>query len=66
MTKYKIIRMYYEGGRRTIDKGLTLKEARAHCTDPETSSSTCTNYAGRKRTERMGAWFDGYLTFRGY
>lgn len=26
----------------------------------ETSSSTCTSAVGRKRTERYGAWFDGY------
>jgi hypothetical protein len=46
--------------KRTIKTGLTLEEAQAHCRDPETSSSTCTSYAGRKRTERKGPWFDGY------
>jgi len=57
---YKIVRSYFEGGRRTIETGLTLEEAQAHCQDPETSSSTCTSYAGRNRTKRMGKWFDGY------
>lgn len=45
---------------RTIAKGLTLEEAQAHCADPETSSSTCTSAAGRRRTKRHGRWFDGY------
>ena len=40
--------------------GLTLEEAQAHCNDPETSSSTCTKSAGRKRTKTYGPWFDGY------
>ena len=57
---YKIVRMYFEGGRRTITKGLTLEEAQAHCQDPETSSSTCTNSTGKWRTKHMGDWFDGY------
>jgi hypothetical protein len=34
---YKIVRMYFKGGRRTIKSGLTLEEAQAHCKDPETS-----------------------------
>lgn len=58
--KYKIIRMYQQGGRRTINTGLTLEQAQEHCGDPETSSSTCTKAAGKARTRRMGPWFDGY------
>ncbi len=57
---YKIVRIYQAGGRRTIEKDLTLEEAQEHCSDPETSSSTCTTSAGRKRTRERGAWFDGY------
>lgn len=59
---YAIKRFYCArpGHARTIARGLTLKEAQAHCADPETSSSTCTKPAGRARTRRMGAWFDGY------
>jgi hypothetical protein len=52
--------MYFKGGRRTIETGLTLEQAQKHCSDPETSSSTCTKSAGKARTKRMGAWFDGY------
>jgi hypothetical protein len=60
MQKYKIVRMYFKGGKRTIETGLTLEQAQKHCSDPETSSSTCTKSAGKARTKRMGAWFDGY------
>jgi hypothetical protein len=57
---YKIVRMYFRGGRRTIETGLTLEQAQAHCGNPETSSSTCTKATGRRRTKQMGPWFDGY------
>ncbi len=59
---YRIVRFYRKGSRRrrVIDRGLTLEEARAHCSNPETSSSTCTSAAGRKRTKELGDWFDGY------
>jgi len=59
-TRYKVVRMYFKGGRRTILSNLTLEQAQAHCQDKETSSSTCTKSAGKARTRRMGAWFDGY------
>ncbi len=58
--KYKVVRMFFKGGKRTIQTGLTLEEAQAHCKDPETSSSTATSYVARKRTKERGAWFDGY------
>lgn len=57
---YRIVRHYFNGGKRTIRTGLSLIQAQAHCNDPETSSSTCTTAAGRARTHRMGPWFDGY------
>ena len=59
---YKIVRMYFNDNyrRRTIKQGLTLEEAQAWCKDPETSSSTCTEKKGLKRTEKYGQWFDGY------
>ena len=57
---YKIIRFYFNGGSRTIKTGLTLEEARAHCNDPETSSSTCTRPDRKRITRRNGPWFDGY------
>ena len=60
---YKIVRLYgvfAKHGKRTIDSGLTLEQAQAHCQDPETSSTTATKYKGRKLTERYGVWFDSY------
>lgn len=59
---YRIIRFYRDTypRRRTIDTGLTLAQAQAHCNDPETSSSTATGKTARARTRRLGAWFDGY------
>ncbi len=64
MDTYKIVRHYFNctPNRRTIDRGLTLEEAQAHCHDPETSSSTCTNATGRRRTRNLGKWFDGYTS----
>ena len=59
--KYKIVRMYFKGSKpRTINTGLTLEQVQAHCQNPETSSSTCTKSAGKARTKRYVAWFDGY------
>ena len=60
--RYQIIRMYKEARikRRVIETGLTLEQAQAHCSDPETSSSTCTSSIGRTRTKGLGQWFDGY------
>lgn len=59
---YKVIRFYFNrpGQRRTILTGLTEEQAQRHCSDPETSSSTCKGSAGKRRTRRMGPWFDGY------
>ena len=61
-TTYKIVRMYKEAriNSRTIRRGLTLSEAQAHCKDPETSSSTATSRDAKRRTARLGEWFDGY------
>jgi hypothetical protein len=59
---YRIVRFYESANirRRTIATPLTLEQAKAHCSDPETSSSTCTKAAGKARTKRLGRWFDGY------
>ena len=57
---YKIVRHYFKGGRRTIATRLTLAEAQAHCHNPETSSKTATSYIAKRRTRKMGPWFDGY------
>ena len=58
--RYKIVRMYFRGGRRVIRTGLTLAEAQEHCRDPETSSKTCKKAANVRRTAHRGPWFDGY------
>lgn len=57
---YRIVRHYERGGRRTIERGLSLDEAQAHCSNPETSSRTATGGAARRVTRRNGPWFDGY------
>lgn len=60
--KYSIVRMFARAhySNKIIHKGLTLEEARTHCHDSETSSSTCTGKAGKAVTKRNGEWFDGY------
>lgn len=67
---YKIVRHFFNGGsmgprggsfKRTIRTGLTLEEAQAHCSDPESSSRTAKSSKARARTRRYGAWFDGYV-----
>ena len=58
---YKIIRCFYNGRKRTIESGLTLEQAQAHCNDPETSSSTATGATARRRTRQHGQWFDAYV-----
>ena len=60
MTKYKIIRFYANGTKRTLASGVFEFEAKRHCDDPESSSKTCTQKAGRNRTRFHGPWFDGY------
>lgn len=61
MSTYKIVRKYFKGHpSETLDTGLSLEEAQAHCSDPETSSSTCTTLVGLQRTEDMGPWMDVY------
>ena len=59
---YRIVRLYKDAvtRRRVIARGLTLKEAQAHCSDPETSSSTATTPEAKARTAKLGPWFDGY------
>jgi hypothetical protein len=58
--KYKIMRMFFRGGKRTIRRGLTEQEAQAYCRDPETSSRTATSAAAIRRTQQKGPWFDGF------
>ena len=59
---YQVVRMYQRASirKRVITTRLSLAQAQAHCNDPETSSSTCTSAAGKRRTRTIGPWFDGY------
>lgn len=62
---YKIVRHYMRNNRKiTVKRGLTLKQAQGHCSDPETSYATCTSSAGKRRTRERGAWFDGFYAER--
>jgi hypothetical protein len=63
-TRYKVQRLYFRkpGYRRTILDNVTLEQAQAHCSDPETSSSTCTKAVNTRRTRLHGPWFDSYTT----
>ena len=60
MKRYNIIRHYFKKGRRVIERGLTLEQAQSHCSDRETSSSTCTKSYPKSLTRKHGPWFDGY------
>jgi len=58
---YKIVRRFFNGSkRRTIASGLSEEQAQIWCSNPETSSSTCTKAANKRRTKLHGPWFEGY------
>ena len=57
---YSIIRLYQNGRRQVVKRGLTEALAKEHCSNPETSSSTCTTAEGKRRTRRNGPWFEGF------
>lgn len=59
--KYRIVRMFAAHvPSRHVKTVNTIAEAQAWCSDPETSSRTCTKSAGKNRTRKYGEWFDGY------
>ncbi len=61
MSTYRIVRLHKDSPERLeVLRGLTLEEAQAHCSDPETSSSTCKGEKGEDYTAHHGAWFDAY------
>lgn len=61
---YRIVRFFQDKEsprhRQIRHRGLTLDEAREHCADPETSSSTCKSSQNKLRTKLNGPWFDGF------
>lgn len=62
MTTYSITRRYFNKAtpNEVLMEGLTLEEAQEHCSNPETSSETCTKPHNVARTEQCGPWFDSY------
>jgi hypothetical protein len=61
---YKIVRMFQDADRPNQNlpgkRNLTLVQAKEHCSDPETSWSSCKFAEGKLRTKTCGPWFDGY------
>lgn len=60
---YKIVRHYYFDGSnppRVVKRGLTLAEARKHCNNDESASSTCKLAKNVRRTKAKGPWYDIY------
>jgi hypothetical protein len=55
METYRIIRVYENGTKKLLRRGLSLSEAQAHCRRAETSSSTTPRRADAVR------WFDQYV-----
>ena len=70
MRLYNIRRFYENENResRIVRRGLTLEEAREHCSDPETSSYSASSPKGCGNDEQKEAkwhekkkhWFDGF------
>lgn len=58
---YYIVRVFFNGNRRVLQRDMSLEQARVHCQDPESSSSTCKKPHNKRRTRLKGAWFDGYF-----
>jgi hypothetical protein len=62
MDTYEIVRKFRRDDEpdQVIKTGLTLLEAHEYCTDPETSSRTCTSDECKQLTQEKGEWFDAY------
>lgn len=60
MSTYKITRIFASGEREEINSGVTLEEAKEHCSNPETSSRTATSPEAIALTAEKGPWFDGF------
>lgn len=62
---YKIVRLFVDCTRhreRKIKGGLTLAQARAHCRDPEASSSYCRSARMLRYTRKVGcSWWDTFV-----
>lgn len=60
METYEIVRLFFDGNRETIKKGLSLEEAKEWCSDDDTSSKTCSTIEGMERTREKGHWFEAF------
>lgn len=58
--RYRLIRKYFNREDEILEEDLTLEQVKAHCRDPETSSSSCSSAEGYERTKKFGPWFDSY------
>ena len=62
MQTYKLFRFFVLDStgpkKRTLRRGLTLREAQRHCQNPESSSLTCKLSRNVKRTKERGPWID--------
>jgi len=64
---HRVVRHYLGSAaypQRVIDDLMTEAEAREHCLGIESSSMTCTSKAGKRRTRRLGHWFDTFEKYR--
>jgi len=57
---YTVNRLFANGAREELVVNLTLEEARAFCSDAESSSRTCTLQYLIELTRVKGPWFNGY------
>jgi hypothetical protein len=59
---YRIVRFYQNEDYDTeiVAHGLSLAQAKEHCSGPEASSTTATKRAAVARTTRRGTWFEGF------
>lgn len=62
METYKTIRFYRDSPKLNcvVLTGLTLEQAKQHCSKPETSSSTATSEWANQHTRLFGDWFEGF------
>ncbi len=65
--EYRIVRHYLGPAaypQRVIEDLMTETECREHCISVEACSMTCTSKAGKRRTRRLGHWFDTFEKYR--
>lgn len=59
---YKIIRFYHEDkSQHVLRTCVTYKHAKAHCSNPEAASKTCSKPVNIQRTYKVGHWSDFYF-----